>query len=175
MKKVFRPLLLLHPDPSLRERVRAACGDDYEVVELEDWSALEEAIGEAPPSAMVMVDPWGEARVAGRRPLAPELRELMARYPSTAVVAVLAVGPETQEQLRQLGRWGVVQIIASGHDDTVEAGSMLRRAVLMEAGVLVVVLGVTGFLVDQPPQAGAGSTGAGSSRCFRRRPRGGRG
>lgn len=52
---------------------------------------------------------------------------------------------------------------AAGHDDTVEAGSMLRRAVLMEAGVLVVVLGVTGFLVDQPPQAGAGSTGSGSA------------
>lgn len=52
---------------------------------------------------------------------------------------------------------------AAGHDDTVEAGSMLRRAVLMEAGVLVVVLGVTGFLVDQPPQAGAGSPGTGSA------------
>lgn len=52
---------------------------------------------------------------------------------------------------------------AAGHDDTVEAGSMLRRAVIMEAGLIIVVLGLTGFLVDQPPQAGAGATGTGTA------------
>ncbi|MFI5626669.1 copper resistance CopC/CopD family protein [Nocardioides sp. NPDC051685] len=77
---------------------------------------------------------------------------LMTKVALVVAVAVMAAG----NRLLVLPR--VRQ--AAGHDDTVEAGSMLRRAVLMEAGVLVVVLGVTGFLVDQPPQAGAGSTGS---------------
>ncbi|MGY0540667.1 copper resistance CopC/CopD family protein [Nocardioides sp. YJ-D4] len=77
---------------------------------------------------------------------------LMTKIALVVAVAVMAAG----NRLLVLPR--VRQ--AAGHDDTVEAGSMLRRAVLMEAGVLVVVLGVTGFLVDQPPQAGAGSTGS---------------
>lgn len=80
---------------------------------------------------------------------------LMTKLALVVAVAVMAAG----NRLLVLPR--VRQ--AAGHDDTVEAGSMLRRAVLMEAGVLVVVLGVTGFLVDQPPQAGAGSTGTGSA------------
>ncbi|SDL16933.1 copper transport protein [Nocardioides sp. YR527] len=80
---------------------------------------------------------------------------LMTKIALVVAVAVMAAG----NRLLVLPR--VRQ--AAGHDDTVEAGSMLRRAVLMEAGVLVVVLGVTGFLVDQPPQAGASSTGAGSA------------
>ncbi|MET8522075.1 copper resistance protein CopC [Nocardioides sp. NPDC004968] len=80
---------------------------------------------------------------------------LMTKIALVVAVAVMAAG----NRLLVLPR--VRQ--AAGHDDTVEAGSMLRRAVLMEAGVLVVVLGVTGFLVDQPPQAGAGSTGTGSA------------
>ncbi|MDQ4113770.1 MAG: copper resistance protein CopC [Actinomycetota bacterium] len=80
---------------------------------------------------------------------------LMTKVALVVAVAVMAAG----NRLLVLPR--VRQ--AAGHDDTVEAGSMLRRAVLMEAGVLVVVLGVTGFLVDQPPQAGAGSTGTGSA------------
>ncbi|MFJ2758890.1 copper resistance CopC/CopD family protein [Nocardioides sp. NPDC087217] len=80
---------------------------------------------------------------------------LMTKIALVVAVAVMAAG----NRLLVLPR--VRQ--AAGHDDTVEAGSMLRRAVLMEAGVLVVVLGVTGFLVDQPPQAGAGSPGTGSA------------
>ncbi|MEU0267520.1 copper resistance protein CopC [Nocardioides sp. NPDC006303] len=80
---------------------------------------------------------------------------LMTKIALVVAVAVMAAG----NRLLVLPR--VRQ--AAGHDDTVEAGSMLRRAVLMETGVLVVVLGVTGFLVDQPPQAGAGSTGTGTA------------
>ncbi|MER7559713.1 copper resistance protein CopC [Nocardioides sp. NPDC126508] len=80
---------------------------------------------------------------------------LMTKVALVVAVAVMAAG----NRLLVLPR--VRQ--AAGHDDTVEAGSMLRRAVLMEAGVIVVVLGVTGFLVDQPPQAGAGSAGSGTA------------
>ncbi|MBC7275832.1 copper resistance protein CopC [Nocardioides sp.] len=80
---------------------------------------------------------------------------LMTKVALVVAVAVMAAG----NRLLVLPRVRR----AVGHDDTVEAGSMLRRAVLMEAGVLVVVLGVTGFLVDQPPQADTGSAGTGSA------------
>lgn len=80
---------------------------------------------------------------------------LMTKVALVVAVAVMAAG----NRLLVLPRVRT----AAGHDDTVEAGSVLRRAVMMEAGVLVVVLAVTGFLVDKPPQAGEGSTGAGST------------
>nr|WP_281365612.1 copper resistance protein CopC [Nocardioides panzhihuensis] len=80
---------------------------------------------------------------------------LMTKVALVVAVAVMAAG----NRLLVLPR--VRQAV--GHDDTVEAGSMLRRAVLMEAGVLVVVLGVTGFLVDQPPQADTASAGTGTA------------
>jgi copper transport protein len=80
---------------------------------------------------------------------------LMTKVALVVAVAVMAAG----NRLLVLPR--VRQAV--GHDDTVEAGSMLRRAVLMEAGVLVVVLGVTGFRVDQPQQADTGATGTGTA------------
>ncbi|TQL67890.1 copper transport protein [Nocardioides albertanoniae] len=80
---------------------------------------------------------------------------LMTKVALVVAVAVMAAG----NRLLVLPRVRD----AAGHDDTVAAGSVLRRAVMMEAGVLVVVLAVTGFLVDKPPQAGEGSTGAGST------------
>jgi len=79
---------------------------------------------------------------------------LMTKIALVVAVAVMAAG----NRLLVLPR--VRQ--AAGHDDTVEAGSMLRRAVLMEAGVLVVVLGVTGFLVDQQPDT---TTPSRPARC----------
>ncbi|HEU4456242.1 MAG TPA: helix-turn-helix domain-containing protein [Longimicrobium sp.] len=130
MRRVFRPVLLLHPDPRLRARVREACGEEYRVAELDGWPELEEAVREAPPGATVVVDPYrGEARGAGKGALAPELREMLAAYPSTPFVAAMAIRPERHEDLRRLGRWGVVQVVAIGHDDTVAAiGMRLRSA-----------------------------------------------
>ncbi|GGR71104.1 copper transport protein [Nocardioides luteus] len=80
---------------------------------------------------------------------------LMTKVALVVAVSVMAAG----NRLLVLPR--VRQ--AAGHDDTVAAGSMLRRAVLMEIGVLVVVLGVTGFLVDRPPQAEVPSAGGGTA------------
>src|SRR5690606_19271666 len=46
------------------------------------------------------------------------LRTLLSEYPSTAVLAALEVRPERFDDLRTLGKWGVVQVISIDHDDT---------------------------------------------------------
>src|SRR4051812_34563722 len=114
MKQVFRPLLVMHPDEAFRERVRLACGEDYQFQTIPDWDSLHAAIRESPPAALAMVDPY-EAVTTG---LSGSLHTLLAEFPSTAVLAAMEVTPERHEDLRTLGRWGVVQVIALRHDDT---------------------------------------------------------
>lgn len=123
MKRVARPLLVLHPDELFRERVRAACAGAYEYLSVDDWDALEAAVREAPPSAIAVVDPrsrnGGDREADGR--LSSRLRALAAGYPSTPWIAALPLSGEEHEAVRRLGEWGVVQVIAIGHDDTVPA------------------------------------------------------
>lgn len=131
MKKVYRPLLVMHSDRALRERVRQACGSDYHYQEVPDWESLFEAVRDSPPASLVVVDPYegGQgARRNGKSALAPALRTLLAEYPSTAVLAALQVRPERFDDLRTLGKWGVVQVIALDHDDTTYSISQRLRA-----------------------------------------------
>jgi len=130
MKRVFRPLLVMHADPAFRDRVRQACGNDYHFQSLGDWDALHEAVRESPPAALVVVDPY-ERGLAGRgvrASLAAELRTLLTEYPSTAVLAALEVRPDRFDDLRMLGKWGVVQVISLDHDDTPFSISQRLRA-----------------------------------------------
>jgi AraC-like DNA-binding protein len=54
---------------------------------------------------------------------------MLAEYPSTSVIAALEVHPERPEELRTLGKWGVVQVISMQHDDTpVSIAERLRSA-----------------------------------------------
>lgn len=134
MRPVIRPLLVLHPDASLRARVREACGTEFEYVEVEDWTGLEAAVRASPPSAVVLLDPTlpddphADLSSAGSFGLSSRASSLLQAYPSTAVVAALHVPPEAHELVRKLGRWGVVQVITLGHDDTVPAISRRLRA-----------------------------------------------
>ncbi|HET7321478.1 MAG TPA: helix-turn-helix domain-containing protein [Longimicrobiaceae bacterium] len=118
MKRVFRPLLVMHADASFRDRVRLACGNDYHFLSLPDWGSLQEAIREAPPAALVLVDPFAGADGAPGGALAPQLRQLLKDFPSSAVIAALEVAPARSAELQTLGRWGVVQVISLDHDDT---------------------------------------------------------
>jgi AraC-like DNA-binding protein len=86
-----------------------------------DWEGLLTAVQESPPAALVVVDPYLDQGGWGRNggaALATELRTLLAEYPSTAVLAALEVRPDRFDDLRTLGRWGVVQVISIDHDDT---------------------------------------------------------
>jgi len=111
----------MHPDPAFRDRVRKACGNDYHFQALSDWEALHEAVRESPPAALAVVDPYEPVpgyRRNGRAELSPALRSLLMEYPSLAVLAALEVRPERFDDLRTLGKWGVVQVISIDHDDT---------------------------------------------------------
>jgi AraC-like DNA-binding protein len=121
VKRVDRPLLVLHPDLVFRERVRQACRKDYQFQVVEGWSQLLRAVRESPPAALMLVDPYfgrnGRPEEGGGG-LAPELRTILCDFPSVAVLAAFGVKPERFDDLRTLGRWGVVQVISIGHDDT---------------------------------------------------------
>jgi AraC-like DNA-binding protein len=137
MKRVFRPLLVMHPESAFRERVRQACGSDYHFQAVSDWDEMLDAVRDSPPAALLVVDPY-ETPPGGYRygangskkpPLAPALRGLLAEYPSTAVLAAMEVTPDRFDDLRTLGKWGVVQVISLDHDDTPYAiGQRLRAA-----------------------------------------------
>jgi AraC-like DNA-binding protein len=122
--------LVLHSDAAFREAVREACGEDYQFTELADWRALDEGIREAPPGSMAVVDPYASTDGSARqRTPSTELRDMLTAYPSTPFVAALEMRAEAHEDVRLLGRWGVVQVVAIGHDDTVVAiGRRLRSA-----------------------------------------------
>jgi AraC-like DNA-binding protein len=118
MKRVHRPLLVMHSDAGFRERVRQACGDEYEFQAVGDWDALTDTVRVSPPASLVLVDPYTPESSRSASELSPVLRTLLADYPSMAVIAALDVRPERFDDLRTLGRWGVVQVISLHHDDT---------------------------------------------------------
>lgn len=129
MKAIARPLFVMHPDAALRERVRAACGDDYQFQTVESWEELKEIVQDSPPAALAVVDPYLETGQPGPRGLAPALRSILADYPSLAVLAALEVKPSRFDDLRTLGQWGVVQVISIDHDDTpYSIGQRLKAA-----------------------------------------------
>lgn len=84
------------------------------------------AICAAPPAALVVVDPYTQ-REEWDGP-SPALRSLIAEFPSVAVIAAMEVTPSRFDDLRTLGKWGVVQVISLDHDDTPFAISQRLRA-----------------------------------------------
>jgi AraC-like DNA-binding protein len=126
MRKVRRPLLVMHPSEAFRERVRQAGGGHYVYQTYSDWESLSAAVQEL-PAPLVVVDPYSPRN--GNKGPSPMLRGLLAKFPSIAVLAAMEVLPERFDDLRTLGRWGVVQVISIGHDDTAYAiGQRLRQA-----------------------------------------------
>ncbi len=121
MKIGARPLLVLHSDESFRERVRKVAGREYTFQAVADWPSLEEAVRDSPPSALVVVNPYEESGGNGKAPLSQSLRNLLVEFPSIPVFAALEVKPDRVDDLRTLGKWGVVQVISIAHDDTPEA------------------------------------------------------
>jgi tetratricopeptide (TPR) repeat protein len=119
MKIGARPLLVLHGNEQFRERVRKVAGKEYTFQAVPDWPSLEESVRDSPPSALVVVNPYEDTN--GRAGPSPALRSLLVEFPSTAVFAALEVKPERVDDLRTLGKWGVVQVISIAHDDTPQA------------------------------------------------------
>lgn len=123
MSAVTHPLLALHRNPAVLEHLAVAAGDEFSLHALSDWASLGEAVSEAPPSAVIVVDPCAGARRQDGP--TPELRSFLAHHPSTTVFAALEVEPHWTEHLQTLARWGVAEVIALGHDDT--PGALRQR------------------------------------------------
>lgn len=119
MRKVRRPLLVMHPDRLFHQRIRGASDSEYRFQEIPDWASLREAIRGASPVPLVVVDPYmmPDGRGEAEGP-SPELRSLLTDFPSTAVVAAMEVIPSRVDDVRQLGEWGIAQVISIDHDKT---------------------------------------------------------
>ncbi len=131
MRKIRRPLLVLHRDRAFRDRIRQAGGREYQYQGFADWNELHQTVSTASPAALIVADPYFgfEARTNGdRENPAPALRALLEEFPSVAVIAAMEVGPERFDDLRTLGTWGVVQVISIDHDDTPSAIAQRLRA-----------------------------------------------
>ena len=117
MQKVPRPLLLLHGDTLLRERLRSvAASQRLDLRVLPGWDALLDEVRGAPASALVVVDPYFATDEAGQPSI--ELASLLNRFPSLTVTAALEVSGARLNDVLRLGSWGVVQLIDLDEETT---------------------------------------------------------
>ncbi len=116
MKRIPSQLLLLHSDRLFTGRVRQASKGRYDLTEVDTWEGLRERVREAPPSALLVVDPY-EGDV-GSTQLSPNLRSLLTEFPSITILAACEARRGSFEDLRQLGEWGVTRVICLDEEDT---------------------------------------------------------
>jgi AraC-like DNA-binding protein len=93
------------------ERVEAP----YAVEPPISWADVDEVAKTAPPSAVVLVNPY-----AGRRSgdAFPRLRDLLRRFPSLTVVATLPLSADTVGDVETLLGWGVAELLDTGPEGT---------------------------------------------------------
>lgn len=127
MREVARPLLILHSNAAFREHVRRASERRFDVRWIGSWSALVDAVRDAPPAALVVVDPYLEAN--GEQAPAPELRAFLREFPSTTVIAAMETRGARFRDIRTLGVWGVVEVISLELEATPEAITQRLRSV----------------------------------------------
>ena len=101
-------------------------GAPYEVEPPIRWSEAHEAMRNAPPSTVVLVDPYAGARPGDGF---PRLHELLRRFPSTTVVAAMELRAETVADVATLLEWGVAEVVDTGPECTGRAiRARLRQA-----------------------------------------------
>ncbi len=117
MQKVPRPLVVLHEDERLKERLRAvATNQRLELRTTSSWDELADEVHAAPASALFVVDPYyGIDEPEG---LSIELSSLMNRFPSLTVTAAFDVRSDRVDDVLRLGQWGVVQVLDLGEEAT---------------------------------------------------------
>lgn len=109
MRTISRPLLVLHSDPAFGERVREAAGPRFKLEWVSGWKALPDAVREASPSGLALVDPYfGRGADEG---VAPDLHALLRTFPSATVVAAPSDHPARLQDVRTLSDWGVSDFV----------------------------------------------------------------
>ena len=98
----------------------------YEVEPPVAWGEAPEVLRHAPPSAVVLLDPYAGASAADAF---PRLRELLRRFPSITVVAAMALRAEAIHDVAVLLEWGVAEVVDIGPESTGRAiAARLRQA-----------------------------------------------
>ncbi len=119
MQTVSRILLVLHPEETFRDRVSRIGAMRFRCWSVPDWESLREALLEAPPAALAIVDPFMES--LGRKELSPELRQILFDFASVTVLAVMELQGDRIRDVNTLKEWGVAEIIDSDSETTQEA------------------------------------------------------
>jgi methylphosphotriester-DNA--protein-cysteine methyltransferase len=128
MQAIPSPVLVLHEDARLRERLRTLATErTYELQLVPGWDELAEAARVAPASALIVVDPYAE--VPDRNQVSPQLAQLLDRLPSLTITAAIPLEPGRAADVRRIGDLGVVQVIDLEEETTVTAvGQRLTSA-----------------------------------------------
>jgi AraC-like DNA-binding protein len=136
MKTTPRPLIVLHPDRLLRDRLQRVSRKRFHMATVDEWMDLRDAVSEAPPAAVVLVDPYhGQDNGGGP---SPHLYNVLKAFPSATVVAAMDTTPERYRDLWMLGEWGVAEILQVEEDVSSEA--LRRRLVTARAQHLRLLL-----------------------------------
>jgi AraC-like DNA-binding protein len=114
MRPAPRPLLVLHGDRALHERIQRAASGRFRTIPVRDWNQMREQISSAPPAAVILVDPYF-AQENGNGP-SPHLYELLRAFPSCTVIAAMDSSPAKHRDLWTLGQWGVAEILQMDED-----------------------------------------------------------
>lgn len=109
MQNTRRPLVLLHSDPVLRERVRKLAHGRFGFQPVASWSALSEALPAIDPAGVVVLDPYHQQ--SPHAGISPELAPLLRRFPSATVVVALHPRPGWLDHVRILGEWGTAAVL----------------------------------------------------------------
>ncbi len=125
MRRSSRPLILLHPENEFRNRLIQA-GSSFACWAVSEWEPLRDAIRDAPPTVVVVVDPYMGAP-GGE--FAPELGALLEEFPWASVVAALKPRRGAEEDVKALGSLGISEIILVGVEDSPQSiRRILRQA-----------------------------------------------
>jgi len=119
MKPAPRPLVVLHPDRLLRDRLQRVARRRFHLTTVDDWDDLREVVAEAPPAAVIVVDPYHGQE--GSDEPSPQLKSVLKAYPSATVVAALETPPERYRDLGTMGEWGIAEILQVDEDVSSEA------------------------------------------------------
>jgi AraC-like DNA-binding protein len=135
MHPLTRSILLLHDDGAFPERLRRAVAGRRNVLHVQGWEDLREAVRTSPPGSVAVVDPY--AGVDYDDP-SPHLRDLLRDFRSATVVAAHPFGSSHYSHLRTLGQWGVAELICTGKEDSRPA--LVRRLRALEGRAVERVL-----------------------------------
>jgi len=90
------------------------------------WGDAEEMAKTAPPSAVVLVDPYAGRRAGDGF---PRLHDLLKRFPSLTVVAAFPLAAPNRADVSMLLEWGVADVVDTGPESTAAAlHARLRQA-----------------------------------------------